>query len=85
MVDLYMFHNARDRNQNCLYVINTCCVLTRKNGNLVWFCIYFKTKRSAVITVHYLRLASSCAISRTNLISVLRSVSLFMIIDEVMI
>ena len=57
----------------CLCVIKTCCDLTRRNGNLVWFCIYFKTKLPAVFKVLYCRLAPSCGISHTNPPGVLKT------------
>jgi hypothetical protein len=53
---LHVLHKLKCRFIAYLYVIKTCCVLTRRNGNLVWVCIYFKTKLSAVINVLYYRL-----------------------------
>ena len=58
---------------SCFYVIKRCCVLTRRNGNIVWFCIYFKIKLSAVMKVLFHKSAPSCVISHTIPAGVLKT------------
>jgi hypothetical protein len=71
---LHILHQLKSPFINCLYVIKTCCVLTRRNGNRVWFCIYFKTKLSAVIKVLFCRLAPSYGLySLPNIVRVIKS------------